>query len=140
MVHAIMRAAFAEHQGTLPVDSGAHTESVDDVRAVMERGGAILCFLDDIAVGSARFTVEPSELYVGRVAVLPTHRRRGIASEMMRYLEAHAAALGKSAVRIGVRDSLPSNVGLYQSLGYEVVSVNPHPRGADRVWTMSKRV
>jgi hypothetical protein len=43
-------------------------------------------------------------------------------------------------VRIAVRDSLPSNVGLYQSLGYEQVSFDPHPRGADNVWTMIKRV
>jgi len=135
-----MRAGFAELQGALPVDSGAHTETVDDVLAVMERGGAVLCFVDDVAVGSARFTLEEDQVYVGRVAVLPAHRRRGVASAMMRFLERLAADLGKDAVRIGVRDSLPSNVGLYQSLGYELVSSDPHPRGPDRVWTMKKRV
>jgi hypothetical protein len=59
---------------------------------------------------------------------------------MMRFLEGLAKSLHKTGVRIGVRDSLPSNVGLYQSLGYELVSMAQHPRGPDRVWTMVKRV
>ena len=140
LVHEIMRAAFAELRGALPVDSGAHSETVDDVLDVMRRGGAVLCFLDERAVGSARFMLEDDEMYVGRVAVLPSHRRRGIASAMMGYLEQQAASLGKGGVRIGVRDSLPSNVGLYLALGYELVSIEPHSRGPDRVWTMIKRV
>jgi ribosomal protein S18 acetylase RimI-like enzyme len=140
VVHRIMRAAFAELQGALPVDSGAHTETVHDVLAVMERGGAVLCFDGDAAVGCARYTLQELDMYVARVAVLPSHRRLGVASAMMRHLEQLAASLGKQAVRIGVRDSLPSNIGLYQALGYELVSINPHPRGPDRVWTMIKRV
>ena len=139
-MHAIMRAAFAELQGALPVNSGAHAESVADVLAVMMRGGAVLCFVDEVAVGCARYTLEEQHMYVGRVSVLPTHRRRGVASAMMHFLEQLAAELGKEAVRIGVRESLPSNVGLYKSLGYELVSSEPHPRGPDRVWTMIKRV
>jgi ribosomal protein S18 acetylase RimI-like enzyme len=135
-----MQAAFAEYQGVLPVDSGAHTETVEDVLAVMQRGGAILCFIDDVAVGSARFILQPGMMYVARVSVLPSHRRQGVASAMMRFLEGLAKSLHKRGVRIGVRDSLPSNVGLYQSLGYELVSMAQHPRGPDRVWTMVKRV
>jgi ribosomal protein S18 acetylase RimI-like enzyme len=104
----------------------------------MAAGGAVLAFLDEDAIGSARFTTEETDLYVGRVAVLPTHRRRGVASSVMRFLESVAADRGLAAIRIAVRDSLPSNVGLYQSLGYELVSIDPHPRGPDRVWTMRK--
>jgi hypothetical protein len=73
----------------LSAASGAHTEAVDDVLAMMARGGAILW---------------------------------------------------RQQIRIGVRDSLPSNIGLYRGLGYELVSIDPQPRGADKVWTMIKRV
>jgi ribosomal protein S18 acetylase RimI-like enzyme len=133
-----MRQAFAEYAGVLPVESGAHAESLEDVEQAMAAGGAVLAFVDDLPVGSARFTSEDADLYVGRVAVLPSHRRRGVASAIMRFLEGVAAGRGLAAIRIGVRDSLPSNVGLYQALGYELVSIDPHPRGADRVWTMKK--
>ncbi len=135
-----MLKAFAELQGALPVDSGAHTETVQHVLAVMERGGAVLCFVDEVGVGSARYTLEERQMYVGRVAVLPGHRRRGVATAMMQFLEQLAGELGKDAVRIGVRESLPSNVGLYRSLGYETVRIEAHTRGPDRVWTMVKRV
>jgi ribosomal protein S18 acetylase RimI-like enzyme len=135
-----MRAAFAEYSGALPVESGAHAETLEDVRAAIGEGGAILAFDGDQAVGSARFRPDGDDLYVARVSVVPAWRRRGVASAMMRFLEGVAAAYGKQAIRIGVRDSLPSNVGLYQSLGYELVSINPHPRGPDKVWTMRKWV
>jgi len=140
IVRRIMQAAFAEYRGALPVESGAHTETVEDVQAVMHQGGALLAFEADEAVGSARFTLEEDAVYVARVSVLPTRRRRGVASAMMRFCEDIARSEGKARVRIGVRDSLPSNVGLYQALGFELVSIAAHPRGPDRVWTMIKRV
>jgi ribosomal protein S18 acetylase RimI-like enzyme len=135
-----MRRAFAEYLGMLPVPSGAHTETLDDVRAAIARGGAVLASLDDQLVGCARFYDDGDDLYVGRVSVLPAYRRRGVASALMRFLSDVAVRRGRRAVRIQVRDSLPSNVALYQSLGFEVVSLEPHSRGDDRVWTMRKRV
>lgn len=133
-----MRQAFAEYAGALPVESGAHTESVDDVLGVMRQGGAVLAYLGNEAVGSARYLPEESDLYVGRVAVLPTHRRRGVASAMMRFLEGVAVAQGRRSIRIQVRDSLPSNVALYRTLGYDLVRIDAHPRGPDMVWTLRR--
>jgi ribosomal protein S18 acetylase RimI-like enzyme len=133
-----MRAAFAEYDGVLAQPSGALRETLDDVRRVMSEGGAALAFVDDVAVGSARYEPGADELYVGRVAVLPEYRRQGVASALMRFLEGHALASGKSLVRIGVRESLPSNVRLYEQLGYETVKVEPH--GADRSRSMVKRL
>jgi ribosomal protein S18 acetylase RimI-like enzyme len=141
LVREIMLAAYAEYQGTLPVDSGAHTETVDDVLGAMRLGGAVLADDFDQAVGSARFMPEEHSLYVGRVAVLPAHRRRGVAAAMMRFLEdVVAPSIGRGVIRVGVRASLPSNIRLYRSLGYECVRIDPHPRGPDRVWTMVKRI
>jgi ribosomal protein S18 acetylase RimI-like enzyme len=137
LVREIMLAAYAEYKGALPVDSGAHAETVDDVSNDMQRGGAVLAYDGDRAVGSTRYRLE-EELYAWRVAVLPAHRRRGVASAMMRFLEDVALRLDRHAIRIEVRDSLPSNVGLYESLGYVVVSIDPHPRGPDHVHTMVK--
>jgi ribosomal protein S18 acetylase RimI-like enzyme len=140
LVRWIMRQAFAEYAGALPVESGALAESLADVVTAMAQGGAVLAFACQEAVASARFKGINDGLYVGRVAVLPAHRRRGVASRVMRFLEDLAATQGHAAICLEVRDSLPSNVGLYQSLGYDLVSIDPHPRGPDRVWTMRKRV
>jgi ribosomal protein S18 acetylase RimI-like enzyme len=140
LVRSIMRQAFAEYDGSLAVSSGANAESLAEVETAMREGGAVLAFDDEQGIGSARFSFEPDALYVGRVAVLPTHRRRGVASAMMRFLEDVARHQQRHAIYIAVRESLPSNVQLYQSLGYEVVSIDPHPRGADRVWTMRRQL
>ena len=138
LVRSIMRQAFAEYAGALPVESGAHAESVEDVAAAMREGGAVLAFVGDEAVASARFKPVAGGLYVGRVAVLPAHRRRGVASTLMRFIEDFGASRGDAAICVEVRDSLPGNVGLYQSLGFQLVSIDPHPRGPDRVWSMRK--
>jgi ribosomal protein S18 acetylase RimI-like enzyme len=135
-----MRSAFDEYRGGLAVESSAHAETLDDVLDGMRSGGAVLAFDGDTPIGSARFRVEEDDLYVGRVSVLPAYRRRGVASAMMRFLDRVAAERGRPSIRIQVRDSLPNNVGLYRALGFEVVSIDPHPRGKDRVWTMRKRV
>jgi ribosomal protein S18 acetylase RimI-like enzyme len=138
LVHRITQSAFSEYRGALPVESGALAETVADVEAAMREGGAVVANVDNEPVGTARYVRQGDELYVGRVAVLPGHRRRGVASAMMRFLEQLAPSLGCKAVRIGVRESLPSNIALYQSLGYEVVSVDQHPRGPDRSVSMRK--
>jgi len=139
LVREVMLAAYSDLEGALPVESGAHAESLGDVVAEMSKGGAILAE-DGVALGSARFMREDASLYVGRVAVLPTHRRRGVASAMMRFLEGIARELVLPSLRVGVRESLPSNIRLYESLGYRTVSVDPHPRGPDRVFTMVKTI
>lgn len=140
LLHRITQAAFEEYRGALPVESGALAESLADVEAALRHDGAAVAELDGNPVGAARFVRAGDDLYVGRVAVLPTHRRRGIASALMRFVEELAPGFGCNAVRIGVRESLPSNVLLYRALGYEVVSIEPHPRGPDRSLTMRKRV
>jgi ribosomal protein S18 acetylase RimI-like enzyme len=126
-----MQAAFDEYRGTLEPPSSAHAETLADVERGMAAGGAVLAWDGDQAVGSARFSLRPEHVYVGRVSVLPSHRRRGVASAMMRYLEDLGRQTGRACVEISVRQSLPSNVRLYESLGYTLYAVDPHPRGPD---------
>jgi ribosomal protein S18 acetylase RimI-like enzyme len=121
-------AAFEEFRETLVPPPGILAERVEDVAAYIERGGAVIAWEDETAVGSARFHPEADHLYIGRVAVPPEHRRRGIASAIMQFLEAHALSLGLHETRVEVRQALPSNVALYESLGYVPISTQPHPR------------
>jgi ribosomal protein S18 acetylase RimI-like enzyme len=140
LMHAVMQRAFAEYLGVLSVPSSAHAETVDDVRRALAAGGGVLAWFEATCVGSARFAIEPDGLYVGRVAVVPEFRRRGVASLLMRFIEGHAPALGRDAIRLKARAALPSNVELYRSLGYEVLVDRPHPRGDDRELLMVKRL
>lgn len=140
LMHDVTQRAFAEYLGVLRVPSSAHAETVADVRRALVACGGALAWVAGACVGSARFALEPEVLYVGRVAVLPEFRRRGIASRLMRFIEAHAPSLGRDAVSLKARGALPSNVELYRSLGYEVLIDRPHPRGDDRELTLIKRL
>jgi ribosomal protein S18 acetylase RimI-like enzyme len=133
--------AFAEFRDTLVPPPGILRESIEDVARSIETGGAVIAWDGDVPVGSARFHPEPDHLYVGRVAVPPAYRRRGIASAMMDFIEDHARSLGYVETRVQVRQALPSNVALYESLGYTVCSADPHPRVPDAiVLTLAKRL
>lgn len=136
LVHRIMQAAFAEYRGVLDPPSGVLDESVADVARAIEQGGALLAWDGDTPVGATRYEPRPDCLYVGRVAVLPEHRRTGIATALMRRMIDVARGLGLPAIRVGVRDSLPSHVRLYESFGFVVDLVEQHPRGADKTVRM----
>lgn len=135
-----MREAFSEYAETLHPPSGALSETAADVREIMVRGGAVLAWDGPLSVGSARFEPGGDFLYVGRVSVLPQHRRRGIARAMMRFIEAEALAAGLQRIELGVRMTLPSNLALYERLGYETIEIRPHHSGLDRVVWLAKRL
>lgn len=57
------------------------------------------------------------------VAVLPAYRRKGIAKEFMRQIEAYALEREASAMMLEVEVSNESAIKLYESLGYMKISV-----------------
>ena len=120
--------AFEEFEHTLAPPPGVLVETVESVAASIERGGAVIAWDGEIAIGSARFHSGIDHLYIGRVAVPPAHRRRGVASAIMRFLEDHARTLRFFETRVEVREALPGNVALYESLGYVQTGIHPHPR------------
>jgi ribosomal protein S18 acetylase RimI-like enzyme len=83
------------------------SETVDDVRAAIAKGGAVLAWEDGEAVGSARYQWYPDHLYIGRVAVIPAYRGKGVGSALMRRIEEIARERGCGEIRLGVRMSLP---------------------------------
>ena len=120
--------------------SGALTETVEDVRKVMASGGALLAYVDDVAVGAARYQIRSDHLYAERVGVVPDHRRRGVSAALMTALEDVARKAGLPEIRLGVRASLPSNLRHYENLGYRAFESSPHPRGPDWVIWLRKQV
>ncbi|MGQ9888198.1 MAG: GNAT family N-acetyltransferase [Aggregatilineales bacterium] len=140
LVHRTMREAFAEYQGVLNPASGAFRETVEDVIAAVQQGGAVLAWLGAVPVGSARYRLDPDALHVARVAVLPPFRRRSVGTAMMAYIETIAREQRRAAVRVAVRMQLPANLAFYERLGYRTVSVADHPRGPDRIATMVKPI
>jgi len=142
LIHRLTLAAYEEYRGVLVPESGVFAQDLDDVRADIAAGGAIIVWLGDEPVGCGRYELpsDGSHLYVGRLAVLPAYRGRGIASRMLAWCEARAATLGLPEVQLGVRLQLPRNQALYERLGYEAFGYEDRPDyGRTSAW-MRKRV
>ena len=128
LVHRITQAAFEEHRGVLDPPSSAHAETVEDVERALVAGGGALAWLDDEAVGSARYGHQPDHLYIGRIAVLPAYRGRGIGGALVTHLEEEARQLGYAEAHLETRLALDRNLALYARLGYQIREIVPHPR------------
>ena len=140
LVLSITQAAFAEYEGLLDPPNTAAAETVADVHHAMTEGGNLLAWVGTDAVASARFRFTPDHLYVGRLAVLPEQRGRGIASALMHAMEAIARATGRPEIALGTRMHLTRNIALYAKLGYKITKTHQHPRGKDIIAWLSKQV
>jgi ribosomal protein S18 acetylase RimI-like enzyme len=79
----------------------------------------------------ARAVPNPPEaaLYVDALAILPPHRRRGLARSLLVYAEERAAELRLSAIALDTSlDNKPARA-LYVSSGYDEVAYRPSGRG-----------
>ena len=139
-VHRLLHEAFAEYGRGLTPPTYLLDETVEDVRKLMMAGGALLAYSDDVAVGTARYQIRIDHLHAERVAVLPEYRRRGVSTALMAALEDVTRNAGLPEIRLGVRASLPSNLRLFENLGYRAFKSAPHPRGPDWVIWMRKPV
>ena len=72
--------------------------------------------------------------YLRVAGVRPDHQGKGLGGLAIRTGLAEAAASGVPAV---LETATPSNVGLYQNLGYQVVSEWQVPGGGPQFWTMA---
>lgn len=144
-VHAIMMAAFATTAG-YKHPSSALQETLSDLRRAVSDGGAILAFADGRPVGSGRFktrsatTNAPSFLSYERLAVLPAVAGRGVGSAMVRWLEAHAAALGLEEIRVAARSQQPDNRPFYLERGYKIVGYSERYGVTDIRTHLTKRL
>jgi GNAT superfamily N-acetyltransferase len=120
LVYKIMQAAYAEYAEDVAVPFAAHHETLDDVRAAIAHGGAVLAWYEGVVVGTARYRLESGHFIIERVSVLPGFRGCGVASAMLRTLETTASSYGCTTTELCSRLTLPRNIALYERRGYEI--------------------
>jgi ribosomal protein S18 acetylase RimI-like enzyme len=131
-IYEVTNAAYEEYRGVLEPPSGVDREALESVQGLLREGGSILALMDGTAVGAVRYERrDDGSLYVGRLAVLPSHRRRGIGRALMAAAEERARRMGLACITLGVRIQLPQNRAFYESLGYRADGRGSHA-GHDR--------
>ena len=126
-LRAVVAAAFAQYEGQLDPPSGALAESDESLRAKIRAGGAWQCTHEQTIVGCAFVTPRDDHLYLGRLAVLPHWRGRGIADLLLARVERQARELGLPSVQMGVRLALPRLIAWYTARGYTLLEERAHP-------------
>ncbi|MGH3074014.1 MAG: GNAT family N-acetyltransferase [Gaiellales bacterium] len=122
----VMRAAFEQYRGALEPPSGALATDAATVRELMELGGILVCEADGRIVASVFHRTQPDHVYLGRLAVLPAFRGRGLAVRLVAAVESLAAASDGREVRLGVRLAPPENREFFERLGYREVGLDAH--------------
>lgn len=144
LVHAVMMAAFEEYR-YIEIPSSALDETVHSIQESLSSNSekALLYIQHDVPIGSARFKLSEDSLYFSRLSVCPKERGKGVAKSMLAWLEAYARQHGKREIRCQVRMSIPQNIKLYKSVGYEIcdeeVVVKPNGKNIKTVF-MKKNI
>ena len=75
---ALIHAAFAGYRDVLDPPSGAHAETPETIAGKLAHGGGLLAYVDDVPVAGVVYQPQNTHMYLGRLAVLPDYRGRGI--------------------------------------------------------------
>jgi predicted GNAT family N-acyltransferase len=107
----VRRAVFMDEQG--------YTEE-QEFDAADARAMHALALADGEVVGTARLVLERDDLgqaaVVGRVAVLPPHRGRGVGSALVAFVVRNAAVMGPYVVLAGAQVRA---LGFWERLGFQ---------------------
>jgi ribosomal-protein-alanine N-acetyltransferase len=95
--------------------------------AELENVGVSFCYLARLeegeAVGFCSFWRIADELHINNLAVLPGHRRRGIATTLLAYVLQEGARLGARSATLEVRRSNDDALRLYERFGFTASGV-----------------
>ena len=124
-LHAFTQAVF----GVLDIDppSSVLKETAVDFAAWLRDETAFIVEAEAQLVGSVFCATKGDALHVGRLAVAPAWRRRGVASALLEAAKAEARRRGLARITLGARIALPGNVALFSRHGFAVVAETCHP-------------
>ena len=121
-----LQRAFAEYDGRLEPQPGALRETGATLRSRVVPHGAAVAVTGKDVIGCVLFERRGTEIYLGRLAVIPEWRGCGIARRLVDHVEHEARAAGAAAVTLNVRVALPENITLFLRLGYHEVGRLAH--------------
>lgn len=135
----LVRLAFAAQSVETNPPSSALKETAETITRELEHGGGAVVTEAGAMVGAVLWREEGASLYVGRLAVHPAQRRRGIARMLMAECECEARRRGLTRMHLGVRLALEDNRRLFLSSGFVDTAFLSHEGFSDPTWVRMER-
>jgi ribosomal protein S18 acetylase RimI-like enzyme len=127
-IAAVILSAFEPYRGRIQPTPSALSETAESVGKRLAAGAGFVAEARERMLGCVLTTFNvPGELYVGRLAVIPEWRRRGLGRRLMMQAEAFARERGCRAMALGVRIAFTENIALFERLGFRFVKEERHP-------------
>jgi predicted N-acetyltransferase YhbS len=140
-VAALICAAFAAQSVvTDPLPSALRVTEAG-VAAHLMAGSGVVAEVGTALVGSALWVAQGGGLYLGRLAVAPTWRRRGLGRALVAAAEVAARNAGLPVLRLSTRLALLDNRRLFATCGFVETTCEAHPGYSEPTFVnMEKRL
>jgi len=123
-IHAFTQAVF----GALDIDppSGVLKETAADFAERLRQETCFVVEQEGRLIASVFCAPDGDALYIGRLAVHPDWRRRGVANALVEAAKAEARRIGATRMTLGCRIVLTSNLALFRRHGFVIVGYETH--------------
>ena len=139
VVADLVRLAFATQSVQTNPPSSALKETAETITRELAHGGGAVVHDGGAMVAAVLWREEDGSLFVGRLAVHPAHRRRGLARMLMAEAEREARRCGLTRMHLGVRLELEDNRHLFRSCGFVEAELLSHEGFSEPTWVRMKR-
>lgn len=134
----LLRSAYAYMEPRISPPSSLLRMGVAEFQEKARHEVLILALESSRILGCAFAAVREDCVYVGKLAVDESARRRGVARKIMEAAESIARQNGKACLELETRIELLENHKTFAALGFAKVAENAHP-GFDRPTSITMR-
>ena len=126
-LHALLVDCFAYMDGRIDPPSSLTRMSPDVLAQKSTAETLVLAYAADQLVGCGFLAERPHAIYLGKLAVAPRFRNRGILRAMIREAERLARQRGKPHLELQTRIELIENHRTFEALGFTRTGTTSHP-------------
>ena len=135
---ALLRESFAYMDSRIDPPSSLTRMGIEEVKAKAAQEALIVAAEGQNLIGCAFAAVQDECVYVGKVAVAPSARRKGVARAMFAAAEVLAHVHGRRFLELQTRIELVENHATFAALGFQRVAETAHP-GYNRPTSITMR-